>query len=106
VLFGAQSHILMAILSRRLTRFWTASLTSGYARNSGLTSLHGISYDYNTWFSGANAGRQLGRHVNVNFHYGVEHQTSTAVCPVAACSSNAYQHTFGMTVRWHLLPAE
>ena len=106
VLFGAQSHILTAILSRRLTRFWTASLTSGYARNSGLASLHGISYDYNTWFSGANAGRQMGRHLNVNFNYGVERQTSTAVCPVAACLTNAYQHTFGMTVRWHLLPAE
>lgn len=106
VLFGAQSQIITVTLNRRLTRFWTASFTSGYARNSGLVQPGGVLLNYNTWFTGANVGRQLSRHLNVNFNYGVERQTSTAACPVAACLNNAYQHTFGMTLRWHLLPAE
>jgi hypothetical protein len=106
VLFGARSQVFTATLSRQFTRLWMASVNSGYAMNSGLGSFSGISYSYNTWFSGVNAGHEMGRHINVNFSYGIQHQTNAAVCPVVSCGTNANQHTFGITVRWHLLPAE
>jgi len=106
VLFGARSQAITGTLSRQFTRLWTASVSSGYAMNSSLGSFSGLSYSYNTWFSGANLGREMGRHFNINFSYGIQHQTNAAVCPVVSCGTNANQHTFGMTVRWHLLPAE
>jgi hypothetical protein len=106
VLFGAKSQMFTATLSRQFTRLWSASVSSGYAMNSSLGSFNGTSYSYNTWFSGVNAGRDMGRHFNINFSYGIQHQTNAAVCPVVSCGTNANQHTFGMTARWHLLPAE
>ncbi len=106
VLFGARSQTFTATLSRQFTRLWMASVSSGYAINSGLGSFSGISYSYNTWFSGVNVGHEMGRHFHVNFSYGIQRQTNAAVCPVVSCGTNANQHTFGMTVRWHLLRAE
>lgn len=106
VLFGARSQASTATLSRQFTRLWTGSVNSGYAMNSSLGSFSGTSYNYNTWFSGVNVGHEMGRHFNVNFSYGIQHQTNAAVCPVVSCGTNANQHNFGMTVRWHLIRAE
>ena len=106
VLFGARSQMFTAGLSRQFTRYWMASVNSGYARNDGLGPFSGTSYSYNTWFNGVNAGREMSRHFNVNFSYGIQHQSNATVCPVVSCGTNANQHTFGVTVRWHLLRAE
>src|SRR2546428_6276536 len=99
VFWGAGSKVFGATRRRQFTRLWTASVSSGYAMNSSLGSFSGLSYSYNTWFSGANLGREMGRHFNINFSYGIQHQTNAAVCPVVSCGTNANQHTFGMTVR-------
>jgi hypothetical protein len=106
VLFGARSQVFTARVSRQLTRLWTASVSSGYARNSSLGSFNGTSYSYDTWFSGANISHEMGRHFIVNFSYGIQHQTNATLCPVVSCGTTANQHTFGMTVRWHLIRAE
>ena len=61
---------------------------------------------FNNWFVGANLGRQLGAHLQLNFNYGIQRQNSPAICPVANCGVTGFQQTFGMTVNWHLHPNE
>ena len=105
VLMGASSDVFSTWASRQFTRFWTGSVSGGFALNNSLPSAGAATARYEDWFFGANLGRQLGRHMQVNFNYGFVRPSSPAVCPVASCGVNGFQQTFGMTLNWHLRPA-
>jgi hypothetical protein len=106
VFFGARSNTLNGSLHHQFTRFWSASVNGGYAFNTSLAPTGAPTSGFNTWLLGANVGRQLGRHAQVGFNYGLVKQDNPAVCPVASCGVAGFQQTFGMTVNWHLLPVE
>jgi hypothetical protein len=104
VFMGAKTNTFSGSGHYQFTRFWTGSLTGGYALNSSLAPAGGATTSFNNEFIGASLGRQIGRHAQVNFNYGVQEQGSPAICPVANCGVAGFQQTFGMTVNWHLRP--
>jgi len=106
VYFGARSNTLNGSLRHQFTRFWSASVNGGHAYNTNLAPAGVATFSFNTWLLGANVERQLGRHAQVGFNYGLVKQNNPAVCPVASCGATGFQHSLGMTVNWHLLPVE
>jgi hypothetical protein len=105
VFLGATSNTFSGSGQYRFTRFWTGSVAGGYALNNSLAPAGVATTRFNNWFVGANLGRQVGPHAQINFNYGVQRQNSPAICPVVSCGGNGFQQTFGMTVNWHLRPA-
>jgi hypothetical protein len=104
VLQGATSNTFSGTASYKFTRFWTGSINGGYALDNSLAPAGVTTTRFDTWFAGANLGRQVGRHLDINFHYGASMQGSPVTCPVVSCGGTGLQQTFGMTVNWHLLP--
>ena len=101
---GAKSNIFTLGAHRQFTRYWTGSLTGGYAVNNSIVPAGVATVRYDNWFVGGSFGRQLGRHALMSFSYGVQKQNSPAACPVTGCGVNGLQQSFGMTVNWHLRP--
>ena len=89
----------------QVTRFLTASLTGGYALNNSLAPAGVATTSFSNAFFGANLGRRVGRHAQINFNYGLQRQGTPASCPVASCGGTGFLHSFGMTVNWHLRSA-
>jgi hypothetical protein len=106
VFFGAKSNTFNGSYHHQFTRVWSASVNGGYAFNTSLAPTGASTSSFNTWLLGANLGRQLGRHAQVGFNYGLLKQDNPAVCLVASCGVTDFQQLFGMTVNWHLLPVE
>jgi hypothetical protein len=106
VLFGSTSDTFSGSLHHQFTRFWTGSVNGGYSFNRSLVPVGNATVSFNTWFIGANIGRQLGRHARVGFSYGLQKQYNSVVCPVTSCGVTGFQQTFGTTVNWHLRPVE
>lgn len=104
VFLGAKTNTLTLAAHHQFTRSWTGSLNSGYAINNSLAGAGAPTVEFDNWFVGANIGRQLWSHFQLNFNYGVQRQNSPAVCPVANCGIDGFQQTFGMTINWHLRP--
>jgi hypothetical protein len=104
VLEGATSNTFSGSAHHQFTRFWSGAISGGYALNTSLAPAGVAATQFNNWFAGANLGRQIGRHLQINFNYGAVMQDSPANCPVASCGVTGLQQTFGMTVNWHLLP--
>ena len=65
VLFGATSNTFSGSLHHQFTRFWSGSVNGGYAFNRSLAPVGTATASFNTWFVGANIGRQLGRHARL-----------------------------------------
>jgi hypothetical protein len=101
---GATSNTFKGQASYQFTRFWTGAVNGGYSLNNSLAPSGAATTQFDTWFAGANLGRQIGPYVQINFNYGASEQNSPATCPVANCGGIGLQQTFGMTVNWHLLP--
>ncbi len=105
VLYGAESNMVTVSAHRSLTRFWTASVSGGYASNSSLPITGTTSFQFYDWFGGASLGRRMGRHFVLNFNYGAQDQNSPANCPVLSCGVPGLLQTFGMSLSWHVRPA-
>ena len=104
VFLGSMANTLTGSAHYNFTRFWTGGLAGGYSMNTSLEPVGTPTVRFDYWFVGANIGRQIGRHAQINFNYGLQRQYSPAVCPVVYCGVNGYQHTFGMSFNWHLRP--
>jgi hypothetical protein len=106
VYLGAATNTFLGSGHYQFTRFWTGSVAGGYALNTSLAPAGVATTSFNNVFAGANLGRRVGRHAQINFNYGVQRQGSPAACPVANCGIAGIQQTFGMSVTWHLLRTE
>ena len=105
VFLGAMSDTFSASGHYQFTRFWTGSINTGYAFNKSLAPAGSPTVSFDDWFLGANVGRIVGRHMQINFNYGLIDQINPSVCPVSSCGIPGIQQTFGMTVNWHLRSA-
>jgi hypothetical protein len=105
VFAGSTANTFSAAGQYQFTRSWTGSLTGGYALNNSLAPAGVATTSFNNAFFGANLGRRVGRHAQINFNYGLQRQGAPASCPVASCGGSGFQHSFGMTINWHLLAA-
>jgi hypothetical protein len=105
VLLGATSNTISGTAHYQFTRFWTGSVAGGYALNHSLAASGAASTQFDNWFIGANLGRRVGPHLEINFNYGATRQNNPAICPVVGgCGGTGLQQTFGMSVNWHLRP--
>ena len=103
---GATSNTLSTTAHYQFTRFWTGSVNGGYALNKSLAAAGAATTQFDNWFIGANLGRRVGTHAQVNFNYGATKQNNPAICPVVGgCGGTGLQQTVGMSVNWHLRPA-
>ena len=101
---GATSNTVSGTVHYQFTRFWTGSVNSGYSLDNSLVPAGVAATQFDVWFIGANLGRRVGSHAEVNFNYGVLKQNNPPTCPVATCGIPGFQQSFGMTVNWHLRP--
>jgi hypothetical protein len=99
---GATSNTLSASARYQFTRYWTGSVNAGYAINNSLAPAGVSSLQFDNWFVGANLGRQIGYHAQVNLNYGATEQNPPANCPVVSCGFAGLQQTVGVSVNWHL----
>ena len=104
VFLGALSNTTSGTAHYQFTRYWTGSVNSGYSLDNSLAPAGTATTQFDTWFIGANLGRRVGTHAQVNFNYGVLKQNSPPNCPVTICGIPGFQQTFGMTVNLHLRP--
>ncbi len=101
---GATSDTVSGNVNYRFNRLWSASFTSGYARNDSLTPTSTGRVNFDTWLFGASGGRQLGSHAQLNLIYGASDQRIPATCSVLICGVPGLQQTVGLTVSWHVFP--
>ena len=78
VFLGATSNTFSGTAHYQFTRFWTGSVNGGYALNNSLAPAGAATTSFNNWFIGANLGRQIGPHAQINFNYGLQRQTILA----------------------------
>lgn len=103
VLIGALSQTLSGTVSQNLSRWTTISANGGYAYNRSIPTPSAPSaLSFSSWYVGARYDRRLGSRVGLDFHYGMQHQTIPASCPVFVCGLSGYIHTLGTTMQWHL----
>jgi hypothetical protein len=103
---GSTSNTFSGTAHYQFTRFWSGSVNGGYALNNSLAAKGAPTTQFDNWFVGANLGRRLGTHAQVNFNYGATKQNNPAICPVVGgCGGTGLQQTVGMSVNWHLRPA-
>lgn len=103
---GATSNTFSFSTHHEFTRNFSGSVSGGYSMNNSLPTTGFVPARFDNWFVGGNLSRRVGLHANVNFNYGLTKQDSPTPCPVLSCGVNGLQQTFGMTVNWHLRPAE
>jgi hypothetical protein len=105
VFMGATSNTFSGTANHQFTRFWAGSVNGGYALNNSLAPAGAATTSFTNLFGGASLGRQVGRRARISFSYGIWRQTSSSnACPVASCGGTGNQHSFGITVNWHLRP--
>lgn len=103
VFYASVADTVSASMHHQLSRYWSATLNGGYSKNGNLAPSATTANGYNTWYAGANLGRQLGRHFTFGLSYGAFSQTSgIGVCPVASCGVSGVRHNFGVSIDWHL----
>ena len=105
VFLGAKSNTFSSSAHYQFTRYWAGYLTGGYSLNNSLPVKGVAPVQFDNWFIGANLGRRIGLHAQLNFNYGLTKQDSPTPCPVASCGVVGYQQSVGMSVNWHLRPA-
>jgi hypothetical protein len=105
VFLGATSNTFSASAHHQFTRSLTGGINAGYAMNDSLPQAGVATTKFDNWFVGANLGRQVGHHVQVNFNYGATEQNNPATCLVASCGGTGLQQTIGLSINWHLRPA-
>jgi len=111
VLAGSRSHQVQATMARQLSRMWSGSLNLGFAHNTALPqdATQTGRLAFNTWYSGANLSRPLGRHTSLFLDYFFQRQVgnnaSNAPCISGGiCGTNLVRHHFGLGFNWHLRP--
>jgi len=103
-LLGATSNTFSTMTQYQFTRNWNGSVTGGYALNNSLARSGLPTVQFDNWFVGANIGRLVGTHAQINFNYGASKQSSPAICPVTSCGGTGIEQSFGMSINWHVLP--
>jgi hypothetical protein len=105
VFLGATSNTFSGSAHHQFTRFLTGGINAGYALNNSLPQAGIATTQFDNWFVGANIGRRVGQHVQLDFNYGATEQSNPATCLVAACGGTGLQQTIGLSINWHLRPA-
>jgi hypothetical protein len=106
VLTGARTNYVDLTVGQQLSRLWSSSLDTGFARNTPLseTTLPGTTLaTFNTWYGTVTLRRPVGRHMTLSFNYSIQGQNSstTGLCTALICGSIPARHIFGLGFIWH-----
>jgi hypothetical protein len=107
VFLGAQSDQVSGSLNYRMSGVSSLGLTSGYARNRGLSAAGVTSssqvYDY--WFGGATFDRSLNRTWNLSLSYELQYQESNlGFCITPQCGTSFTRNVVSLGVNWDARP--
>lgn len=97
VLLGSVADTLTGGVGRDFGRNWSANLTGGYSRNTGLVT----DAKFNSASGGVFVRRSLGRYMGFGLNYALQRQTGT--CVTASCLAYTRQ-VVGVSFDWHLKP--
>jgi hypothetical protein len=106
VLVGSNLDEATAYFSRNLTRAWTASVHSGYSRNSpvGGTTVTGYPV-YDSWYVGGGVSRPMGENLNFGLSYTANITSYHGPnCTEPNCNSPTTYHTITASFQWHPRP--
>lgn len=103
---GSNADQLTLNLNRRLGPGWECILSSGYARNSTIVTIKGLSSpSYNSLLEGVGLSRPLGRSARFAIGYQAQIQASNGVfCTTAGCQTNQVGHQIQMSLQWNAPP--
>jgi hypothetical protein len=103
VFLGSETDLLMATLSRQLTRYWSLSLNLGYSHNSPLAQFSSLypQENYDTVYGGGGFTRQIGHDWRVNLSYQGTYQNSNHGACTAPCAANFSNQQVIFGVGWH-----
>jgi hypothetical protein len=102
VLTGASTDEVNGHWSRPLSRAWNGNMSFGYARNTQIVAVPGLtSPSYNTWEPGVGVSRPLGGRANLSIGYQAQIQTSNvATCSGSNCTTNHTSHQIFLSLQW------
>jgi hypothetical protein len=96
VFLGARTQQVGLSASRRLTRDWSGTLGTSYARNKRLSNLD-QDRKFDTWRGTVSVGRDLGQYTRLNLHYTFTHQRSNLpFCIGSDCGRVGIRHIMGV----------
>lgn len=100
---GSSTNELMATWGRPLSRAWVASLNVGYARDSSIVALQGLSSpSSSSWLAGAGLNRPLGRAATLAIGYQAQIQVSNGLlCGPSGCNTTQVTHQIQTSLQWH-----
>lgn len=103
LLSGSSTDQVTANLNRPIGRLWTNSLSFGFARNSQIVAIKGLSSpSYNSWQASGGLSRPLGGGTNFSVGYQAQIQASSGIlCAPPACQSNQTTHLIQISFQWH-----
>jgi hypothetical protein len=97
---AARNHTVQAAISRPVARFWSGSVSFGFAHNAGV----GTSSTLNSEYAGITIGRQLAG-MGLSLSYQFQHQAIGSACSGLACAAfGGWSHTFGLGLDWIFRP--
>jgi hypothetical protein len=109
LLLGAQTDQVTGTMNREVSRFWTASVLGGYARNSrlagGSTLTTSSNESFNSVFGSVQVNRILSRSLGFFVGYSLRHQNAYAtVCTGPSCDTKFVGHQITFGLNWHPFP--
>src|SRR5260370_6717869 len=95
-----------ATWSRQLTRVWNGSVNFGFAKNSQILSVSGLtSPSYDMWLAGAGLSQALWSTADFSVAYQAQIQNSNvAICNSPNCGTDYTVHQIFLTFKWHTRP--
>jgi hypothetical protein len=107
VLLGSLSDTVSGAASRQLTRQLNGSVVVGYSRNKGIDPFGttSMAQSFGFWYGGVSFDRTLGRALDVNLSYQLQHQASNAdFCVGTVCNQDLTRHQISVGLSWHRQP--
>ncbi len=108
VLLGSIADTVSGSAGRQLTRQFSGTVNAGYSRNKGISAFAtsgAAPQNFGYVYGGVGFDRTLGRAMDVNFNYQLQHQTSNAdFCVGTTCNQNLTRHQISLGLNWHRQP--
>src|ERR1700722_7578539 len=108
VLLGSIADTVFGTAGRQLTRQLNGSVNAGYSRNKGINAFDMAGappQSFGYVYGGVGFDRTLGRALDLNLSYQLQHQTSNAdFCVGATCNENLTRHQITVGLNWHRQP--
>ncbi|HEY0702027.1 MAG TPA: hypothetical protein VGD60_04600, partial [Candidatus Acidoferrales bacterium] len=108
VLLGGIADMVSGTAGRQLTRQLNGSVDVGYSHNKGINAFSTTGtapQSFGYWYGGVGFDRTLGRALDLNLNYQLQHQASNQdFCVGVTCNQNLTRHQITVGLNWHRQP--